>query len=153
MTALAAAKCQFQKSWPREKIAHPSMSNQQDEAALAASRLRYLSDDEWELIVGHCLGFREVPAFCGAWPGWVFKMDLYGLGYYVDKLPAELALLQLAATCHAIRRRTIWKCVPLARHRLRLAATKPPESSDAIGRYLYETACARSRHESCCQTL
>jgi len=122
------------------------MSSQVDDFALSRSCLGWLNDDEWELLVGHLLAFCEAPAFRGARPGWVFKRDVWGLGYYMDGRPAEVSLLQLAATCHAVRRRTINKCVPLARQRLRAAAARPPETSDAIGRYLFETAYARLRH-------
>jgi hypothetical protein len=124
---------------------HIFATNMAAEAALDDVRLGRLSDDEWELIIGHLLSFRAASSFGGRWPGWVFKMDVHGLGYYIDKRPAEVALLRLAATCRAARRRVIPRLVPYARRKLLQAAGNLPDLADAqgFGRYLAETAMGR----------
>ncbi len=104
------------------------------------SRLSWLSDDEWDLLIGHLSAFHAVSSFHGFRPGWVFKMGTLGLGYYIDKQPAELALLRLAATCHAIRARVLPRLLPLAAQKLQLAAATAPPASYVMGRFLVETA-------------
>ena len=64
------------------------------------SSLSLLNDDEWDAIIANLLAFRATNTFCGAWPGWVFKSGVHGLGYYIDGHPAEYQLLQLSAAQH-----------------------------------------------------
>jgi hypothetical protein len=110
--------------------------------ALAHSELRHLSDDEWEGMLFHLLGFREAAAWAGASKGWVFKTDWAGLGYYCDDgAAAGAALLRLATTCGALRERTRPYLKMLARYRLLTASRSCccPHTSRSLGRFLAET--------------
>jgi len=116
--------------------------------ALAHSCLARLSDDEWDLVIGHLLAFRQASTFRGCWPGWVFKNGEHGLGYYIDRQPAEYAMVRLTAVCQATRRRTQPRLVTLARKQLQASAQIPPPFGSAGARYLVECALRDSRHLS-----
>lgn len=120
--------------------------------SLAHSELRHLSDDEWEVLRFHLVGFREATTWAGTSKGWVFKTDWAGLGYYRDtQETAGTVLLHLSATCQSLRARTRSYLKPFARHKL-LAASRSwisPHASLALGRYLAETG----SHDHCPRTV
>lgn len=117
------------------------------DSALSDSYLRFLADDEWDLVIGHLRSFRAAPSFRGCWPGWVFKTGKLGLGYYIDNQPVELALMKLAATSHATRRRVLPNLNTLATQKLLEAVETAPPVSGKIGRHLLETALRDLRKE------
>lgn len=129
------------------RVFHDALAHATMESALSDSYLRFLADDEWDLVIGHLRSFRAAPSFRGCWPGWVFKTGKLGLGYYIDKQPVELALMKLAATSHATRRRVLPNLNTLARQKLLEAVETAPPVSCKIGRHLLETALRDLRKE------
>ena len=110
--------------------------------AFSHSELRFFSEDEWDSIFVHLLGFREAACWAGASRGCVFKTDYLGCGYYRDTgSTASVSLLHLAATCRALRQRTRPYIKPLARYRLLNASTSLCNlpGIQGMGRFLAET--------------
>lgn len=111
--------------------------------AFAHSEMRFLSDDEWAIILFHLLDFQASSTWAGASEGWIFKTDWLGVGYYRDTGDTtSTTILNLGATCRALRARTRPYLAPIARYTLLNASRTwgQPHAFHSLGRFLAETA-------------